>query len=577
MKFTAIDFETANTNRGSVCAVGLVMVDNGQVVGRLSQLIRPDPLLFDPFNVSIHGISAKDVVDAPTFAEYWPSLWAHVSGPLVAHNAAFDMSVLRHALDHAGRPYPETDYYCTWVISKLVWPQHPTYSLDHIAQAIGITFKHHDAEEDARACALIALAACRQVSVPSLHDLHETFGLRVGRMSSTGYWPCGGAYAPRSNTDHRRKLSAADIIPAGTAPSAGSPCCDMDFVLVRPPTMRELRAKEKKAKLQRQEERRREAEQESQNIQEREKALRSILEHTLSVDDRLDFNALREHVPFTPPPIPEELKHPRPEPDPKSYVARVKPQTLLEHIMNNPSRYERDMKAAYADANQALIDWQHSENERKAKLKHLGEKSEALRMAYIEKRQQKEKAVDAFVAAYRVGDRDAVINYNSMVLEQSAYPNGFPQEFRIDYNPASKELAIHYGLPEEGIVPKEKGYRYRERKDEIEAIPKKPSEAKELYMDIVASVTLRTIHEALEADQGNHIQSVIFNGYVQTIDKATGRDVNPCIVSVMTTREKFMGLNLARIDKLQCLRSLGAKISVLKPGISSVIDIRPAE
>jgi DNA polymerase-3 subunit epsilon len=140
------------------------------------------------------------------------------------------MSVLRHALDDAGRPYPETDYYCTRVISKLVWPQHPTYALDHIAQAIGITFKHHDAEEDARACALIALAACRQVSVPSLHDLQEPFGLRVGQMFSTGYRPCGGAYAPQSNTDHRRKLSAADIIPIGAAPSALSPCYGMSFV-----------------------------------------------------------------------------------------------------------------------------------------------------------------------------------------------------------------------------------------------------------------------------------------------------------------------------------------------------------
>ncbi len=347
--------------------------------------------------------------------------------------------------------------------------------------------------------------------------------------------------------------------------------------MVRPPTVRELRAKEKESKLQRQEERRREAEQECQNIQERENTLRRILEHTLSVDDRLDFNALREHEPFTPPPIPEELTSAIPAPDPKDYVARVKPQTLLEHIMNNPSRYEQDMKAAYADANRALIAWQRSENERQAKLQCFREEAEVLRMAHIEKRRQRDQAVDTFVAAYRLGDRDAVINYNSMVLEQSAYPDGFPQEFRIDYDPVSKELAIHYGLPDEGIVPKEKGYRYRERKDEIEAISRKPSEAKELYVDIVASVTLRTIHEVLEADQGSHIRSVSFNGYIQTIDKATGSDANPCIVSVMTTREKFIGLNLARIDKLQCLRSLGAKISVLKPGILSVIDIRPAE
>jgi DNA polymerase III subunit epsilon len=230
MRFTAIDFETANSDRGSVCAVGLVVVENGEVVGRMSHLIRPEPLVFDPFNVFIHGITEDDVADAPTFSEFWPSLWAKVSGPLVAHNAAFDMSVLRRALDHVGTPYPETDYFCTRVISKLVWPQHPTYALDHIAKAIGIRFKHHDAQEDARACALIALAACKQVNVASLHDLQDTFGLRVGRMFSTGYWPCGAAWSPRSNTSHRSKLRAADIIPTGAAQSEASPCCDMAFV-----------------------------------------------------------------------------------------------------------------------------------------------------------------------------------------------------------------------------------------------------------------------------------------------------------------------------------------------------------
>jgi DNA polymerase-3 subunit epsilon len=204
MRFTAIDFETANADRGSVCAVGLIRVDNGDVVGRVSQLIRPEPLFFDPFNVAIHGISPADVADAPTFAEFWPSLWAGVEGPLVAHNAAFDMSVLRRSLDRAGTPYPETDYFCTRVISKLVWPQHPTHALDYVARTMGIRFRHHDALEDARACALIAVAACRQVNVVSLHDLKDTFGLRVGRLSGSGHSPCGAGRARRAASIRRR-------------------------------------------------------------------------------------------------------------------------------------------------------------------------------------------------------------------------------------------------------------------------------------------------------------------------------------------------------------------------------------
>lgn len=198
MNFTAIDFETANADRGSACAVGLIIVEDGKVVGRLSQLIRPEPLHFDPFNVAIHGINADDVADEPTFAELWPALWTHVRGPLVAHNASFDMSVLRRSLDQSGTAYPETDYFCTRVISRLAWPRKPTYALDHVARALGISFSHHDAEDDARACALVAIAACSELGASSLHDLQNCCGLRVGRLFAGGHRPCGAPRARRS-------------------------------------------------------------------------------------------------------------------------------------------------------------------------------------------------------------------------------------------------------------------------------------------------------------------------------------------------------------------------------------------
>ncbi len=195
MNFTAIDFETANSDRGSVCSVGLARVENGEVVGGLHQLIRPEPLVFDPMNVAIHGISARDVADAPTFAEFWPTLWRAVSGPLVAHNAAFDMSVLRYSLDRAGLAYPETDYFCTLVISRLIWPHRSTHALNHIASDMGLSFQHHDAAEDARVCALVALAACRQLEAPTLYRLPERCTLRMGRLYAGGYCPCGALKA----------------------------------------------------------------------------------------------------------------------------------------------------------------------------------------------------------------------------------------------------------------------------------------------------------------------------------------------------------------------------------------------
>lgn len=192
LDFTAIDFETANARRGSACEVGLVIVKNGRITDRMSYLIRPEPLQFDPRNIAIHGIYPQDVRDAPTFSELWPELWSTISGPLIAHNAAFDMSVLRYSLDDFGVRYPDTDYFCTVVLARLAWPDYPNYRLNHVARELGVSFQHHDAEEDAFACARIALAACETLGAASLYDLPKRHGLRIGRLFPDGYRPCGG-------------------------------------------------------------------------------------------------------------------------------------------------------------------------------------------------------------------------------------------------------------------------------------------------------------------------------------------------------------------------------------------------
>ena len=192
MNFTAIDFETANSSRGSACAVGLCTVEGGRIVRAVQHLIRPDPLYFSPFNISIHGITAEDVANAPSFAELWAELLASISEPLVAHNASFDISVIRRSLDDAGMDYPDIDYYCTRVISKLTWPGMPTYALDHMAQHLGISFQHHNAEDDARACAVVALEACRVHGVGSLCDLEQPFVFSGGRLYPGGHTPCRG-------------------------------------------------------------------------------------------------------------------------------------------------------------------------------------------------------------------------------------------------------------------------------------------------------------------------------------------------------------------------------------------------
>ncbi len=230
MTFTAIDFETANFSRASVCSVGVVTIICGRVQKRIHQLIRPTPMKFEPFNVSIHGITAHDVSSAPTFEEFWPTLLDSFIGPIIAHNASFDLSVLRKSLDHSNLSYPEIDYFCTRVISQLVWPDQPTFALGHIAATLGIDFIHHNAEEDAYACANIALAACQVSDASSPYGLKDTHSLLVGRIFERGYRPCSGCYSINKRFRQREKVQAADIRPSHTTFDDSSPVYERAFV-----------------------------------------------------------------------------------------------------------------------------------------------------------------------------------------------------------------------------------------------------------------------------------------------------------------------------------------------------------
>jgi restriction system protein len=157
-----------------------------------------------------------------------------------------------------------------------------------------------------------------------------------------------------------------------------------------------------------------------------------------------------------------------------------------------------------------------------------------------------------------------------MVLERSEYPDGFPQKFRLAYVPASKEMVVEYELPTLSEIPGVAEYRYTRARDAIDEKHRKPAEIKELYQDVVASITLRTLHELLEADQGHHLDVVAFNGFVQAVDPATGKDIRPCLITLRTTREQLAQVNLARIDKLVCLRNLGAQVSPQPQALQAV-------
>ncbi|MGN0028557.1 MAG: exonuclease domain-containing protein [Marinilabiliaceae bacterium] len=160
LDFAAIDFETANEQRSSVCSVGVVIVRNGVVVDKFYSLVRPEPDYFRYWNTRVHGLTAKDVAHAPLFPDVWKSLEPKIAGlPLVAHNSPFDESCLRAVFSVYAMDYPDYEFFCTCKAAQAkLRGLLPNNQLDTVAAYCGFDLAaHHHALADAEACAAIAI------------------------------------------------------------------------------------------------------------------------------------------------------------------------------------------------------------------------------------------------------------------------------------------------------------------------------------------------------------------------------------------------------------------------------------
>ncbi|MDP9904972.1 MULTISPECIES: exonuclease domain-containing protein [Arthrobacter] len=187
LDFTAIDFETANGFRGSPCSVGLSKVRGGVVVEEASWLMRP-PENHDHFeyhNTRIHGIRAEDVAGAPRFGELFPEIGAFIGGDiLAAHNAAFDLGVIRSGLEVSGLPGPAYEYVCTVMLSRRCYSL-VSNSLPYAAEEAGVPLvNHHDAAEDARACAGILVDIAHRNNANSIAELYLSLGLAIPKQQA---------------------------------------------------------------------------------------------------------------------------------------------------------------------------------------------------------------------------------------------------------------------------------------------------------------------------------------------------------------------------------------------------------
>lgn len=299
-------------------------------------------------------------------------------------------------------------------------------------------------------------------------------------------------------------------------------------------------------------------------------ALGDLLRLTLEVDDHLDFETLKEPLDL-PPWQGSALEVPAEPPFLGAFLPPPR-SGLAARIGLGKAKEEQAMAAgrqAYEAAAEA-----HRQQERGRLLELERAKAEhALRVKSVQDRVAAQHAeVDDFRTAFDAGEPDAVIGYFELVLERSVYPVDFPRQFKLAYVPESRQLVVEFELPTVGVVPKVKSYRFVKTSDTITESPRPLAQIRSIYAEVVAQVALRTLHELFEADRGRHIDVVVFNGVLHTVDPGSGKPIKPCLVTVRTTRDSFGGLDLALVEPLACLRHLSAGVS---KSPAELLPVRP--
>ena len=189
MKIICIDFETANHKSASACSVGLALLEKNRLSPIGHHFIKPheENSYFHPNNIMIHGITPEDVLNSPEFDCVYNNYIKPYLGQVVfaAHNASFDMSVLKDSLSLYNIECPDINYICSCRISRRIWLL-PSHKLSCVSEHLDFKFKHHNALEDALACGNIIKKAMEEKGFDSLDEFLESLKLPYSSLLHLG-------------------------------------------------------------------------------------------------------------------------------------------------------------------------------------------------------------------------------------------------------------------------------------------------------------------------------------------------------------------------------------------------------
>lgn len=297
----------------------------------------------------------------------------------------------------------------------------------------------------------------------------------------------------------------------------------------------------------------------NKSLQRQITALESILATALTSSSYIDLNSLKFSANFVAGDLAKETPKPRLPETPK-------PNLLQSFLPPLRKKLELETQEAEKQYKLQLMLYKKREQERQEIL--MKRKNEHAAKVNANHRQ-----IDSLKENFANNVPKAVSHYFSLVLEASIYPAGFPKLIKSAYVPESKQLVIEYDLPKlDDCIPETKEFRYVKSKDEITSTSLPATQRKQLYASVIAQTALRTLFEVFQSDRTEKIDTVVFNGYVETIDPATGQQIRPCLVTIRTTRDVFAKLHLHQVDPIACLKGLNASVS---PKPEELAPVRP--
>ena len=576
--YAVLDFETTGLNpvRGDrAIELGISLCANGKEIDTFSSLINPG-MPIDPFITDLTGISNDMVASAPTAKSVMQNALDFIGdAQLVAHNAGFDKKFWRHEIQQELTIGDDREFLCTLMLSRRIFQSFASHKLGEIAQELYINpVQSHRALADAQVTSQVLSIMFERLRAAHPDEIIDAqFLKRYQRRSK--------ASLPDLTTEQLARSSIQQV----AKPKPIKKSAKKKTVSKAPVSDNALRAEQMNADA-------------KSTMQE----LDQLLERTLTIDDRLDWASLVEIEQFkssiprrpfitydendTPVDI-EYLTIPDPKPiepevPPKPLANEYTPQVgFMDKVMFRENRLVQEAHEAYkADLNH----WQNSaeQNNRKhAKALQLwSDTAESIdkkndhryrqciddqKVWHAEKLEHEKKSqivmerVAAFKNAYECKDPVAVEKYCTEVLSRSIYPDYFPDDIAVNYQPESKSLRVMIKLIHPDDLPTVASVSFVKSRDEIKPKDLSATAKNTLYANVARSIAVRTLHELIESDTADAIEHVIVNGYVDTVDLATGHDHDSVILSVYSTKTHFLGLRLDRVDATSCFEGLGGR------------------